>query len=105
MGIIGMADTAGHLTPTLTATLEQGNGVQRVSLGYTKYGHDGVHIESRRAQGDWEFIAISVVKPHLDERPLLVAGTPELRQYRMRYWDKGQPNGDYSAVQSVTVGV
>jgi hypothetical protein len=51
-----------------------------VSLGYRKYGHDGVHIECRRGQGDWEFIGLSVVKPHLDERPLLVANTPEQRQ-------------------------
>lgn len=48
---------------------------------------------------------ISVVKPHLDERPLLAANIPEQRQYRIRYWDKGQANGDYSPVQSVTVGV
>jgi len=29
-----------------------------------------------------------------DERPLLAAGTPEVREYRMRLWDKGTPNGD-----------
>jgi len=28
----------------------------------------------------------------MDERPLLVAGTPEVREYRMRFWDKGISN-------------
>ena len=29
----------------------------------------------------------------MDERPLLTAGTPGVREYRMRFWDKGTPNG------------
>ena len=88
----------------LSASLEQGDGSQRVRLSYTKHGHDGVHIESRRNDGEWEFLAVNNVKPHLDNRPLLVANTPEHREYRIRYWDKGKPNGEYSAVQRVTVG-
>ena len=39
----------------------------------------------------------------LDERPLLVPGTPEVREYRMRFWDKGTPNGDWTDVVKVTV--
>jgi hypothetical protein len=39
----------------------------------------------------------------MDERPLLVAGTPEVREYRMRFWDKGTPNGDWTDVTKVTV--
>ena len=105
LGIIGTPDTTDHTIPDLTAASEQGNGSQRVRLSYTKYGHDGVHIESRRNGGDWEFLAINNVKPHLDTRPLLVANTPETREYRIRYWDKGEANGEYSAVQRVTVGM
>ena len=26
-------------------------------------------------------------------------------EYRMRFWDAGEPNGDWSAVQKVMVGV
>jgi hypothetical protein len=43
--------------------------------------------------------------PILANTPLLVANTPEQRQYRLRYWDKGQPTGEYSPVQTVTMGV
>ena len=32
-----------------------------------------------------------------------VAGTPEVREYRMRFWDKGMPNGDWTDVVKVTV--
>jgi hypothetical protein len=39
-----------------------------------------------------------------DDRPLLVAGTPEVRKYRLRYWDKGLANGDWSATATITVG-
>ncbi|WP_461784857.1 hypothetical protein [Prosthecobacter sp.] len=40
---------------------------------------------------------------YMDERPLLQAGTPEFREYRMRFWDKGPPNGDWTDVVKVTV--
>jgi len=36
--------------------------------------------------------------------PLLVAGVPEVRNYRLRFWDKGTPNGDWTAPAPVTVG-
>jgi len=34
----------------------------------------------------------------------LEAGTPEVRKYRLRFWDKGTPNGDWSDIATVTVG-
>jgi hypothetical protein len=43
---------------------------------------------SRRRRG-----GIDTESPYPDERPLLVAGQPEVREYRMRCWDKGTPNG------------
>ncbi len=36
-------------------------------------------------------------------RTLLAAGAPEVRQYRMCYWDKGQPTNDWSDIVTVTV--
>jgi hypothetical protein len=92
-----------HTVPDLSARLEQGDGQQCVVLNYTKHGHAGAQIESRRNGSAWEFLAINVVKPHIDERPLLVADTPEVREYRMRYWNKGQASGDFSQVVKVTV--
>jgi hypothetical protein len=39
----------------------------------------------------------------LDEPPPLVANTVETREYRARFWDKGQPNGTWIPAQKVTV--
>lgn len=95
----GASNTARFLTELL-----QGAGQQTVKLTFYKYGHMGVWIECRRgANGQWEFLAIDTESPYLDERPLLAAGQPEVREYRMRFWDKGTPNGDWTDVTSVTV--
>ena len=74
-----------------------------VRIDFTKFTHQGVYIESRRGGGPWGMIGIDTEKPYLDERPLAVAGQPEVREYRLRYWDKGTPNGDWSPVASITV--
>jgi hypothetical protein len=34
-----------------------------------------------------------------------LANTAETREYRMRFWDEVQPNGDWSLVQKITVVV
>jgi hypothetical protein len=62
-----------------------------------------VYIESRRGAGAWEFLTIDTESPYLDERPLAVAAQPEVREYRMRFWDKGTANGDWTDVAKVTV--
>ncbi len=38
----------------------------------------------------------------MDERPLLQAGTPEVREYGMRFWDQGPPNGDWTDAVKVS---
>jgi len=103
LGIIGAADTTEHPVPTFKLILVQLVTGQGVRITFTKFGHMGVVIESRRGNGPWEFLAIDTETPQLDERPLSVAGQPETREYRMRFWD-GEPNGDWSPVQKVTVG-
>ena len=102
LGIVGSAATEKAL-PKFSADLLQGTGCQCVKLSFAKYGHMGVYIESRRGTGAWEFQAIDTESPYMDERPLLAAGTPEVREYRMRFWDKGTPNGDWTDVVKVTV--
>ena len=42
-------------------------------------------------------------KPHYDTRPLLDPNLPEVREYRLRWWDKGLPNGEFSPVQKIVV--
>lgn len=103
LGIIGAEDTAQPSAPKFSIAPEQGDGCQCVKLGFFKYSHMGVHIEGRRGAGAWEFLAIDTESPYMDERPLLVANTPEVREYRMRFWDKGTPNGDWTDVAKLTV--
>ncbi|MDP1589076.1 MAG: hypothetical protein Q8M07_15100 [Prosthecobacter sp.] len=102
LGIVGSQATE-KAVPKFLAELLQGSGCQCVKLTFYKYTHMGVYIESRRGTGAWEFLAIDTESPYIDERPLLVAGTPEVREYRMRFWDKGTPNGDWTDVVKVTV--
>jgi hypothetical protein len=103
LGIIGPEDTTVIPVPKFTTELVQGATSQTVNMKFFKYGHQGVYIESRRGAGAWEFLAIDTESPYTDERPLTTAGQPEVREYRMRYWDKGTPNGDWTDVQKVTV--
>ncbi len=104
LGIAAIPSGVDHPTPEFTASVEQGGAGQRVRLNFNKYGHDGVWIEVRINHGEWAFLAIDTVKPYFDESALQAAGTPETREYRMRWWDKSEPHGEYSTVQQVTVG-
>ena len=103
LGIVGAEDTVQHAVPKFTLTALPGVGSQVVKIAYFKFDHMAVYLESRRGGGAWEFLAIDSDSPYLDERALLAPGTPEVREYRMRFWDKGTPNGDWTAVAKVTV--
>jgi hypothetical protein len=103
LGIIGTQSTADSDVPDFTVTTERGPTIERVKLNFTKYSHGGVVVESRRNNGEWEVLGIVVTKPWYDERALLVDTVPEVREYRLRWWDKGEANGEYTAVQKVTV--
>jgi hypothetical protein len=90
--------------PVIKCKLVDGAANEAVNLGFHKNGHTAVYIESQRANGTWEFLAIATTIPFHDDRPLLVARTPEVRTYRMRYWDKDAATSDWSATVSITVG-
>ena len=102
LGVVGPEETEKPVPKFLTDLL-QGGGCQCVKLTFYKYTHMGVYIESRRGTGAWDLLGIDTESPYLDERPLLAAGQPEVREYRMRFWDKGTPNGDWTDVVKVTV--
>ncbi|MCX6900481.1 MAG: hypothetical protein NT105_17515 [Verrucomicrobia bacterium] len=102
LGIVG-ADPAVGTVPEVTAEVQAGDTCQNVALAFVKHGHTGVYVESKRGNGPWEFLATDTFSPYLDTRTLLVAGTPEVRQYRLRYWDKGEPVGEWSDIVTVTV--
>ncbi|MBI5393701.1 MAG: hypothetical protein HZA91_00210 [Verrucomicrobia bacterium] len=102
LGIIAPEDASDHPVPVFKLEAVQGAGCQSVKISFTKYSHMGVWIECRRAGGAWEFLAIDTESPYLDERALLAAGQPEIREYRLRYWDKGTPNGDWTDTAKIT---
>jgi hypothetical protein len=102
LGVIGPAVAAGGTPkPTGKATV---SGAHEVTIDFVKRGYDGVEIECRRA-GETAFnpLAFDGYAPFVDDRPLLVPGQPEVREYRMRYRDNDVPVGDYSDVLRVTV--
>ena len=99
-------DTAAvdHAVPQVKIDVVQGATGKAAKIVFIKHGHAGVYAECKRGAANFEFLAIDTNSPYLDERPLLVAGTPEMRQYRLRFWDKGTPNGDWTDIITVTVG-
>lgn len=105
MGIIGEEDTTEHSMPEFTLKTEQGMGCHCVKVRYKKFGHYAVAVYSKRGAGGWELLGISSDNPYEDERPLLVAGQPEVREYKLRFWDSGAENGDWTDVASTTVSV
>ncbi|NJA04777.1 hypothetical protein HC024_03315 [Methylococcaceae bacterium WWC4] len=81
LGIVGPEihiDPASY-KPILTA-IDQTGGI--VQLKFNKYKSDGINIYSQRENDDGlVLLARSMVSPYIDNRPLLVAGKPELRRY------------------------
>ena len=104
MGIVGSRkDPSTRPLPRVILEVLQSIVCQFVRVKFFKYMHMGVCIESRRGNGDWEFLGIGIVSHFDDARPLLVAGQPEIREYRVCFWDKGTPNGEWTPVRKVTV--
>jgi hypothetical protein len=94
-----------HPVPKFKTKVEDGpGGIEVVQFSIFKYTHQGTATQSKRGGGPWEDIAVTTARTLVDERPLLVANTPEVREYRMRYWDKGTPNDPWTDVAKETVG-
>ena len=54
--------------------------------------------------GEWTFLAVHTVQPFLDERPISQGLSYEVREYRLRWWDKSVAHGEWSAIQKIAVG-
>ncbi|MBI5686674.1 MAG: hypothetical protein HZC54_16525 [Verrucomicrobia bacterium] len=91
-------------SPDIQLEVVGGKVCQAVKVHFVKHGHTGVWIECKRGGGKWEFVAVDTGSPYLDERPLLVAGQPEVREYRVCFWDKGEPNNEWTNIVTITVG-
>ena len=104
LGIIGSEDSAVKDMPEFTLKVERGAGCECVRVVFKKFGRQGVVVWCRRgAAGDWEQLGVDFTSPYLDERPLLVAGQPEVREYRLQFFVDDGPSGPVTPVQSVTV--
>lgn len=74
-----------------------------VRVEFSKGGFDGVLIESRRkGDGDWASLATDRFSPYVDSRPPVMPGTPEVREYRLRYLKRDEPVGEWSDIISAT---
>ena len=66
------------------AGIDQTGGV--VQLDFDKSISDGVNIYAKRdGDADVVFLARDTASPYIDNRPLLVATKPELREYKAVY--------------------
>lgn len=68
-----------------------------VRIEWTKGKFDGIYIESQRAdETAWTNIGFDMRSPFDDERAPLVAGKPEERRYRLRFFIDNVAVGNYS---------
>lgn len=103
LGIVGAEDTGDHPVPEFSLKVERGSGCECVKVAFRKFGRPAVVIYSRRGGGAWEQLNVSSKSPYQDMRPLLIAGQPEVREYRLQYHDGNAPVGAFTEVQSATV--
>jgi hypothetical protein len=74
-----------------------------VQITFATTSSRGIWIECRRRFGDWEFVTITSERPYLDVRPLLHPQHIEVREYRLRYFDRTAPGGPWSLLRKITV--
>ncbi len=103
LGIVGAEDAGENPLPSFTLKVERGDECECVKIIFRKYGRQGVVIHCKRGGGAWDLLAIDLSSPYLDARPLLVASQPEVREYRLQYYDDAAPVGEFTDVASVTV--
>ncbi len=77
-GIIGPASPS-PTTPSIEGTALTAS---QVSLAVSKGGYAVVAIDSRVNGGPWVQIGVSMTATYIDARPPLVAGQPEIREFR-----------------------
>lgn len=87
----------GATTPSLVAAALSG---AQVRLAISKAGYSVLAIDSRRGGGAWEQIGISMTAEYIDARALLVAGQPEVREYRAQGMENNARVGAMSPVVS-----
>ena len=90
-------------TPRFCLESTLGDHGPQVRINFATTSTRGIWIECRRRFGDWEFVTITLERPYLDERPLLHSAQIEVREYRVRYFDRAAPHSPWSLVQKIAV--
>jgi hypothetical protein len=105
LGILPNHDSAVHTVPTVRFKVLPGPTNQKVAIRTSKHGRYAVLIQTRLAEeDDWADLAIAARHLYEDIRPLRHPGQPELRHYRLRFWDRGHAIGDWTEVATLTIG-
>ena len=92
-----------HPAPAFSLQVINGLNNRIVRIKFKKYRHKSVYIQTRLFGGEWTFLATDDSSPHLDDRPLQNPNLPEIREYRMRFFDGGEANGEWSEIQTITI--
>ena len=104
LGIIGSQAADTHAYPEGNPSIKRNTTQEYVEIKFPKYHHTAVLIESRRNGSDWENVGVGQISPWNDERPLQTAGVPEVREYRLCWYENNKISGDFSPVIKITVG-
>lgn len=90
--------------PLYSGSCTQGPNYKIGRIDFKKHNHLGVQIESRLfGSQEWQPLGIEAITPYLDTRPLKDPGVPEIREYRLRYWRGGVPDGEWGPVLAITI--
>lgn len=105
LGVLGNRFVKDAPAPVFKVWAQRGAQAEVVRGRFKRFGRKMVYIETRRGGGHWEKLGAGLhVGPRfVDERPLLVPGTPEVREYRMCFSEEDKPAGEWSPTASVTV--
>ena len=90
--------------PEITVTAISGTENQYGRVKFVKNGHEYVIIECRINGGAYVELGMANKSPFIDNRPLLVPGVAEIREYRARYYDNAAPSSGWCGPEKVTVG-
>jgi hypothetical protein len=73
----------------------------QVQLNIFKAGYSVLAVDMKRGNGDWVQIGVSMTATFIDSLPPLVAGQPEVREYRVQGMENNQRVGVVSPIVSV----
>jgi hypothetical protein len=89
--------------PVITVSAISGTENQYGRVKFVKNGHEYVIIECRINGGAYVELGMTNKSPFIDDRPLLVPGVAEIREYHARYYDDGAPSSDWCGPEKVTI--